>query len=86
MRQSGAETLVTEEPDVLIGHVRICGGPGGHPLGLPGISPTSSEGSRFLISTIFSRTGPGSFRRFPEDTPRFRSPASPRSSYAFTQR
>ena len=29
--------LVTEEPDVLIGHVRICGGPGGQPLGLPGI-------------------------------------------------
>jgi hypothetical protein len=28
--------LVTEEPDVLIGHVRICGGPGGQPLGLPG--------------------------------------------------
>ena len=56
MRQSGAETLVTEEPDVLIGHVRICGGPGGQPLGLPGISATSSEGSRFLISTIFKNT------------------------------
>jgi len=28
MRQSCAETLVTEEPDVLIGHVRICGGAG----------------------------------------------------------
>ena len=25
----GVRTLVTEEPDVLIGHVRICGGPGG---------------------------------------------------------
>src|SRR5262245_47360351 len=29
MRQSGAETLVTEEPDALIAHVRVCGGPGG---------------------------------------------------------
>ena len=30
------DALVTEEPDVLSGHVRICGGPGGQPLGLPG--------------------------------------------------
>jgi len=28
MRQSGAETLVTEEPYELITHVRICGGAG----------------------------------------------------------
>jgi hypothetical protein len=28
MRQSGAETLVTEEPDALIAHVRDCGGAG----------------------------------------------------------
>ncbi len=28
MRQSGAETLTTEEPDELIAHVRICGGAG----------------------------------------------------------
>jgi hypothetical protein len=28
MRQRGAETLITEEPDDLIGHVRICGGAG----------------------------------------------------------
>ena len=28
MRQSGAETLVTEEPYELIAHVRICGGAG----------------------------------------------------------
>jgi hypothetical protein len=28
VRQS-AKALVTEEPDVLIGPVRICGGPGG---------------------------------------------------------
>ena len=26
MRQSGAETLVTEEPYALIAHVRVCGG------------------------------------------------------------
>jgi hypothetical protein len=26
MRQSGVETLITEEPDDRIGHVRICGG------------------------------------------------------------
>ena len=28
MRQSRVETLVTEEPDDRIGHVRICGGAG----------------------------------------------------------
>ena len=28
MRQRGVETLMTEEPDDLIGHVRICGGAG----------------------------------------------------------
>ena len=28
MRQRGVETLSTEEPDDLIGHVRICGGAG----------------------------------------------------------
>jgi hypothetical protein len=28
MRQSSAETLVTEEPDERIVHVRICGGAG----------------------------------------------------------
>jgi len=28
MRQSGVDTLITEEPDDQIGHVRICGGDG----------------------------------------------------------
>ena len=42
MHQSGAEALITEEPDVLIGLVRICGGPGGQPLGLPGIGRQQS--------------------------------------------
>jgi hypothetical protein len=28
---------------------------------------TPKNGSRFLISTIFSRTGPGSFRRLSDD-------------------
>ena len=28
MRQSGAETLVTEEPYAFIAHVRVCGGAG----------------------------------------------------------
>ncbi len=36
MRQRRADALATEEPDELIVHVRICGGPGGRPLGLPG--------------------------------------------------
>src|SRR5512136_3118079 len=47
---------------------------------------TPKKGSRFLISTIFSRTGPGSLRRLPAGTTPFRNPASPRSSYAFAQR
>jgi hypothetical protein len=37
MRQSGVETLITEEPDDRIGHVRICGGDGQQWLSLPGI-------------------------------------------------
>jgi hypothetical protein len=45
MRQTGSVTclvrhglrpLTTEEPDALIGHVRVCGGSGGQPLLLPG--------------------------------------------------
>jgi len=28
MRQSGVDTLIIEEPDDRIGHVRICGGDG----------------------------------------------------------
>ena len=28
MRQSGAETLVTEDPYAFIAHVRVCGGAG----------------------------------------------------------
>ena len=38
MRQSGVETLITEEPDDRIGHVRICGGDGQQWLSLPGES------------------------------------------------
>src|SRR5512136_2988889 len=47
---------------------------------------TPNRGARFLISTIFSRTGPGSFCRLPAGTGGFRNPASPCSSYAFTHR
>ncbi len=36
MRQSGVDTLITEEPDDRIGHVRICGGDGQQWLSLPG--------------------------------------------------
>jgi hypothetical protein len=32
----GLRPKVTEEPDALIGHVRVCGGSGGQPLLLPG--------------------------------------------------
>jgi hypothetical protein len=36
MRQSCVDTLITEEPDDRIGHVRICGGDGQQWLSLPG--------------------------------------------------
>jgi len=39
MRQSGAETLATEEPDAFIAHVRVCGGLAGQPPALPGSRP-----------------------------------------------
>ena len=32
----GRKPLVTDEPDALIGHVRVCGEGGGKPLPLPG--------------------------------------------------
>jgi len=35
-RAARAAKVMSEEPDALIGHVRVCGGPGGQPLGLPG--------------------------------------------------
>ena len=40
---------------------------------------TPKRGSRFLISMIFLRTGPGSFRPLPLGKIRFRKPTSPRS-------
>ncbi len=43
MRQSGVETLITEEPDDRIGHVRICGGDGQQWLSLPGGSRKSAQ-------------------------------------------
>ena len=49
IHQSGAEALITEEPDVLIGLVRICGGPGGQPPGLPG---TGSAGKGVRLPVI----------------------------------
>jgi hypothetical protein len=39
MRQSSVDTLITEEPDDRIGHVRLCGGDGQQWLSLPGRSP-----------------------------------------------
>ena len=36
MRQGGVDTLIIEEPDDRIGHVRICGGDGQQWLSLPG--------------------------------------------------
>ena len=44
MRQSGVGTLITEEPDDGIGHVRICGGDGQQWLSLPGESRKSTQG------------------------------------------
>jgi hypothetical protein len=39
MRQSGVDTLITEEPDDRIGQVRICGRDGQQWPSLPGIPP-----------------------------------------------
>jgi len=43
MRQSGVDTLIPEEPDDQIGHVRICGGDGQQWLSLPGRNVTMDE-------------------------------------------
>ncbi len=42
MRQSGVDTLITEEPDDQIGQVRICGGDSQQWPSLPGIPPILS--------------------------------------------
>ncbi len=44
MHQSGAETLVTEEPYALIAHVRVCGGAGRATAGSTR-KPTAPSGS-----------------------------------------
>jgi hypothetical protein len=53
------DALVTEEPDVLIGHVRICGGPGGQPLGLPGRStiPLRLKAKLPSVTSHYEATG-----------------------------
>ncbi len=44
----GRRPLATDEPDVLIGLVRVCGGSGGQPLLLPG-SPTPNNRFSFSV-------------------------------------
>ena len=45
--------VMSEEPDVLIGHVRICGGPGGQPLGLPGTG-SAGKGACLPVTLVFA--------------------------------
>ena len=55
MRQRGVETLITEEPDDRIGHVRICGGDGQQWLSLPGTAKDAKDAKLkacFPIETI----------------------------------
>jgi len=42
-------------------------------------NPTIAALVQDTDAAIFSRTGPGSFRRLPDEPPLFRNPASPRS-------
>jgi hypothetical protein len=46
--------LVTDEPDALIGHVRVCGEGGGQPLPLPG-RPTGNKRGAFFIPASVAR-------------------------------
>ena len=55
MRQSGAETLVTEEPDELIAHVRDCGGAGWVTTGSTRKPTASSFGSALLRLRFWRR-------------------------------
>ena len=59
MRQRGAETLVTEEPDALITHVRDCGGAGWVTIGSPR-KPTPNS----VRSSVAPAIGRGSPRAF----------------------
>jgi hypothetical protein len=58
MRQSGVDTLITEEPDDRIGQVRICGGDGQQWLSLPGLFHTMKTmiEERTDLVTIKERT------------------------------
>ena len=62
MRQAGKRLCLvrprlrlaaTDEPDALIGHVRVCGGSGGQPLLLPG-SPALYGAGLNSLSSLFS--------------------------------
>jgi len=59
MRQSGAETLVTEEPYAFIAHVRVCGGAGWVTTGSTR-KPTPYSLRSFLASA-FGRGSPRAF-------------------------
>jgi hypothetical protein len=62
MRQSGAETLVTEEPDAFIAHVRVCGGAGWVTTG-----STRKPTPRSVRSCLAPAIGRGSPRVFGAD-------------------
>ena len=57
MRQRGVDTLVTEEPDAFIAHVRVCGGAGWVTTGSTRKPTTNS-----LRSCVASAIGGGSPR------------------------
>jgi hypothetical protein len=47
-RSSGADALVTEEPEVFMGPVRVCGGPGRVTAG-PTRQPTGGDSGRLQL-------------------------------------
>ena len=66
MRQSGAETLVTEEPYALIAHVRVCGGAGWVTTGSTR-KPTPNS-LRSYVAAAIGRGSPRALDGHEEDT------------------
>lgn len=46
--------VMSEEPYALIGHVRVCGGPGGQPPGLPGTG-SAKNGACLPVTLLLCR-------------------------------
>ena len=82
MRQSGAETLVTEEPYALIAHVRVCGGAGWVTIGSTRKTVSWEEVQTF-IGQLNTREGHALYRLPTEAEWEYAARAGSTTAYCF---